>query len=109
MSSSLSAHLLLLAVTLVAVSIGALVGWRIWKCPEAGVRAPVRGYAAWCSLPAVWIVVFALLVIRARLALGEWPHPRVGNPMLAGYQPATFGGDARPIQGTCSCSYGRSP
>lgn len=34
--------------------------------------------------PLVWVVGFALLVIRVRLTVGEWPHPRGFGPGLVG-------------------------
>jgi hypothetical protein len=37
-----------------------------------------------------FLVVFAALVVRARLHKGEWPHPRSGNPFDDSYRPATM-------------------
>ena len=34
-----------------------------------------RGFSACCWVPPVWLGLFALLVVRARLHLGTWPYP----------------------------------
>jgi hypothetical protein len=62
-------------------------------------RSRQIGLTAWSLLPSLWLVTFLSLLIRARLALGEWPHPRIGTPLATGYLAATFGGDSRPIHG----------
>ena len=56
-------------------------------------------FLLWSLTPTLWIATFLALVLCARIALGEWPHPRIGIPINPDYQPATFGSGSRIIHG----------
>ena len=38
-----------------------------------------------CLVPPAWFALFALIVLRARIALGFWPYPRSCNPFDGSY------------------------
>jgi hypothetical protein len=52
-------------------------------------RAPERPLAVWmwglALVPAAWLLLFGLFVLRARLTLGQWPIPYRPDPKDLGF------------------------
>lgn len=40
---------------------------------------------AWCAWPLIWLILFGMFVLRARLALGVWPLPHQPDPKDLGF------------------------
>jgi hypothetical protein len=48
-------------------------------------RAPTVWMWGLACVPATWLMVFALFVLRARLSLGRWPQPYQPDPKDLGF------------------------